>query len=48
MLPFEKDGFFMRAGPVKLRFKRGADGKVTEVVIETTDGAPSTAQRIAG
>jgi dipeptidyl aminopeptidase/acylaminoacyl peptidase len=47
MLPFEKDGFFMRAGPVKLRFKRGADGKVSEVGIETSDGAPNTAQRIA-
>lgn len=48
MLPFEKDGFFMRAGPVKLRFERGADGKVGAVAIETTDGEPNTARRIAG
>ena len=46
MLPFEKDGFFMRAGPVKLRFRRGADGKVTEVGIETTEGEPNTAARL--
>jgi dipeptidyl aminopeptidase/acylaminoacyl peptidase len=48
MLPLEKDGFFLRAGPVKLRFKRGADGKVTEVGIEPKDGPPNTAKRVAG
>ncbi|MGH8189613.1 MAG: alpha/beta fold hydrolase, partial [Steroidobacteraceae bacterium] len=44
MLPFEKDGFFMREGPVKLRFKRDADGAIREVAIETS-GSPQTALR---
>src|SRR6185295_1488362 len=39
MLPFEKDGFFMREGPVKLRFKRADDGAVKSVVIES--GGPA-------
>jgi len=45
MLPFEKDGFFMREGPVKLRFKRADDGAVKSVVIESS-GPAQTATRI--
>lgn len=45
MLPFEKDGFFMREGPVKLRFQRGEDGNISAVVIEAS-GAPQTAARV--
>ena len=45
MLPFEKDGFFLREGPVKLRFQRGADGAVSAVVVEAS-GAPQTAARV--
>lgn len=46
MLPFEKDGFFMREGPVKLHFKRGADGAVSEVGVES-GGSTRTATRQA-
>lgn len=48
MLPFENDGFFMREGPVKLRFKRSEDGTISEVVIETREDPPNTATRIGG
>lgn len=39
MLPFEKDAFFLRAGPVKLRFQRGADQAISGVTIEA--GGPA-------
>lgn len=46
MLPFEKDGFFMREGPVKLRFQRGADSVVDAVTVEASGGNPRSAKRI--
>ena len=48
MLPMGKDAFFMRAGPVKLRFKRDAKGTLEEMAIEPADGDPSVAQKVSG
>jgi dipeptidyl aminopeptidase/acylaminoacyl peptidase len=45
LLPFEEDGFFMREGPVRLRFQRAGDGAIAAVAIET-GGPPQTAKRI--
>jgi dipeptidyl aminopeptidase/acylaminoacyl peptidase len=45
MLPFEKDGFFVRAGPVKFRFQRGADQAISGVTIEAS-GPVQVATRV--
>jgi dipeptidyl aminopeptidase/acylaminoacyl peptidase len=45
LLPFETDAFFMRDGPVKLRFQREPAGSVSALVIEAS-GPPQTAKRI--
>ena len=46
MFPMAKDAFFMREGPVKLQFRRDAQGAPSEVEIETGDGA-NVASRVS-